>query len=69
MISGTVSTLAVLFLLEGFLADEATKFKGDSFLAVYLGVLTSSFWAEAFVVDFFEGDFYWLLTDWEKAAA
>ena len=71
MISGTVSTLAALFLLEGFLADEATTFKAASFLVLYLGVLISSFLVEACFVEDFLADCFFspFLTDWEEAAS
>jgi hypothetical protein len=53
MISGTVSTLAALFLvLDCFLAEDPTTFKAASFLTLYLGVLASSFLVEALAVDF-----------------
>jgi len=53
MISGTVSTLAALFLLDGYLAEDPTALEGASFLTLYLGVFNSSFLAEVLVVDFY----------------
>ena len=53
MISGTVSTLRALFLLDCYLAEDPTALEGASFLTLYLGVLSSSFLVEALVVDFY----------------